>query len=147
MGPVVIINDVFQTSKKPDPCPWHPHYMRLHRWWKVLNLYHRDCASERSKVPLNSPEDSLGLSCWEVPYYCCSPSGGIRGFRSWVMPISCIVGRSHGSHICMQQMFTCQILWHTKNDIYNKNDIKMTYANKKKQTTKVETFPSLLAPH
>jgi hypothetical protein len=45
----------------------------------------------------------------------------------------------------MQQIFTRQIHWHTKNDIYHKNDIKITYANKK--TTKVEPYQSPLAPH
>jgi hypothetical protein len=42
-------------------------------------------------------------------------------------------------------MYIRQILWHIKNDIYNKNDIKIT--NKTKKTTKVETYPSPLTPH
>jgi hypothetical protein len=45
----------------------------------------------------------------------------------------------------MQQTYTHQILWHIKNDTYNKNDIKITYTNKK--TTRVETYPSPLVPH
>jgi hypothetical protein len=107
--------------------------MRLHGWRQVLYLYHQDCASERSEVLLYSSKDPLGLPNWEVPCYCCSSNGDSCGFWPWMTLISCIIGRLHGSHICMQQKFTRQILWHTKkkNYIYNKNDIKITYANKK----------------
>ena len=92
--------------------------MRLHGWWQVLYLCHWDCVSEHNKVPLNSLKDPLSLSCWEVPCYCCSSSGGSCDFWSWATPVSCIIGRSHGSHIYMQQMVTRQILWHTKKMIY-----------------------------
>ena len=118
--------------------------MRLHGWRQVLYLCHRDCASECSEVPLNSSKDPLSLPDWEVPYYYWSP-GGSCGFWPRTMPILCIIDRSHGSHICMQQTYTRQILWHTKNDIYNKNDIKITYANKKKlQRWRLTHLPSLL---
>jgi hypothetical protein len=132
--------------KQLDPCLRCPHYMRLHGWQQVLYLFHRDYASECSEVPLNSSKDPLSLPGWEVPYYCCSPGDSSCGFWPWMTPILCIISRSHGSHIYMQQMYTRQILWYKKKiDIYNKNDIKITYANKK--TTKVETYPSPLAPH
>jgi hypothetical protein len=88
--------------------------MRLHGWRQVLYLCHRDCASERSEVPLNSSKDPLGLSGWKVPCYCCSPSGGSRGLWPWTTPVPCIVGRSHGSHICIQQTYPSNTLAYKK---------------------------------
>jgi hypothetical protein len=118
--------------KQSDPHLRCPHYMRLHGWQKVLYLCHQDCASECSEVPLNSSKDPLSLPGWEVPYYCYSLGGGSYDFWPRKMLIPCIIGRSHGSHICMQQTYARQIRWHTKNDIYNKNDIKKNYICKKK---------------
>jgi hypothetical protein len=48
-------------------------------------------------------------------------------------------------HLHATNIYPSNTLAYKKNDIYNKNDIKITYANKK--TTKVETYPSPLAPH
>jgi hypothetical protein len=120
--------------------------MRLHGWHQVLYLCHRDCASECSKVPLNSSKYPLSLPGWEVPCYCWSPGSGSYGFWPRTTPVPCIIGRSHRSHICMQQTYIRQILWHIKkNDIYNKNDIKITYTKKKKlQRWRLTHLPSLL---
>jgi hypothetical protein len=74
----------------------------LQRGRKVLYLCHGNCASERSEVPLNPPKNPLGLPCWEVPCHCCSPDGGSYGLWPWAAPVPCIIGRSHGSHICTQ---------------------------------------------
>jgi hypothetical protein len=79
VGPVVIINDTFQTPKKLDPCPRRPHYMRLYIWWQILNLCHGDCASERGKISLYSSQNPLSLTGWKLS--CCywSPCGGRCG--------------------------------------------------------------------
>jgi hypothetical protein len=106
--------------------------MRLHGWRQVLNLCHRDCASECSKVPLNSSKYPLSLPGWEFSCYCWSPGSGGCGPWPRMMPVPCIIDRSHWSHICMQQTYIRQILWHIKKMmIYNKNDIKITYTTKK----------------
>jgi hypothetical protein len=120
--------------------------MRLHGWCQVLYLCHWDCASEWSEVLLNSSKDPLSLPGWEVPCYYWSPDGNNCNFWPRTMLVPCIISRSHGSHICMQQTYTRQILWHIKkNDIYNKNDIKITYTNKKKlQRWRLTHLPSLL---
>jgi hypothetical protein len=114
MGPVILKYSLTQTPKQLDPCPRYPHNMSLQGGRQVLYLCHGNCVSERSKFPLNLPQDSLSLSCWEVPRYCFSSNGGSCGFWLWVAPVLCIVGRSHGSHIFMQRTFTHQKLWFTK---------------------------------
>jgi hypothetical protein len=88
--------------------------MRLHGWWQVLYLCHRDCASERSEVTLNSSRDPLSLSSWKVPCYCRSPRGDNHGLWPWTMPVLCIVGRSHRSHICIQQTYPSNNLAYRK---------------------------------
>jgi hypothetical protein len=102
VSPVIIMHSSSQTPKQSDPCPRYPHHMSLHGGWQVLYLYHGNCASKISKVSLNPPKSPLGLSFWEVPCYCCSPGGGSCGLWLWAAPVPCKIGRSHGSHICMQ---------------------------------------------
>jgi hypothetical protein len=48
-------------------------------------------------------------------------------------------------HLHATNAYLSNTLAYKKNDIYNKNDIKITYTNKK--TTKVETYPSPLTHH
>jgi hypothetical protein len=111
--------------------------MSLHRGQQVLYLCHGNCASERSKVPLNPPKNPLGLLCWEVPCYCCSSGGGSCGLWPWAAPVPCKIGRPHGSHICKQhKVHPSETLLSKKHDIY---------ANKKKQYRwRLTHLPSLL---
>jgi hypothetical protein len=114
VGPVILINSLTQTSKQSDPCPRYPHNMSLQRGRQVLYLFHGNCASERSKVPLNLPKNPLSLSYWEVPCYCYSPGGSSYGLWPWAVPVPCIIGRSHGSHICTQHNVHPSKLCYTK---------------------------------
>jgi hypothetical protein len=102
MGPVILKYSLTQTPKQLDPCLRYPHNVSLHGGWQVLYLCHGNCASEFSEVPLNLPNSPLGLSCWEVPCYSFPPGGGSCGLWSWAVPVPCIIGRLHGSHICTQ---------------------------------------------
>jgi hypothetical protein len=47
--------------------------MRLHGWWHILNLYHRDCAGERGKVSLESSQHPLSLLDWNLSYVVVGP--------------------------------------------------------------------------
>jgi hypothetical protein len=119
--------------------------MSLHGWWQVLYLCHQDYVSEHSEVLLNLSKDPLSLSGWKVPCYYCSPSGGSHGLWPWMTPIPCIVGRSHGSHICIQYTFTHQLLWHTKKMIYiTKRHKNYICKQKKLQRWRLTHLPSLL---
>jgi hypothetical protein len=72
IGPAIMHNDIGQTPEKLDPRLWHPHYMRLHGRWEILDLGHGYCASERSEVALHSSQNSLSLSGWRSPCNCWS---------------------------------------------------------------------------
>jgi hypothetical protein len=102
MGPVILKYGLTQMPKKLDPCPRYPHNVSLQGGWQVLYLYHGNCASERSEVSLNPPQNPLGLSCWEVPFHRCSPGDWSCGLGPWATPVSCIIGKSHESHIFTQ---------------------------------------------
>ena len=119
--------------------------MSLHRGRQVLYLCHGNCASERSEVPLNLPKNPLCLSCWEVPYHCCSPGSGSCSLWPWAVPVPCKIGRSHGSHICTQHNV------HPSKTLLYKNMIYISKRHKnyicKQKTVQVETYPSPLAPH
>jgi hypothetical protein len=52
IDPVVMNDDVGKMPKKLDPIPWHPNYMRLHGRREILDLGHKNCASERGEAPL-----------------------------------------------------------------------------------------------
>lgn len=76
IGPDIMHDNIGQTLENLDPHPWHPHYMRLHGRWEILNLSHGYCVSERSEVALHSSQNSLSLSssrspcgCWSA--HCC----------------------------------------------------------------------------
>jgi hypothetical protein len=69
VGPAIVNDDIFQMPEKLDPGPWHPNYMRLHRWWEILDLGHGHCTSEHGEVPLHPSQHSLSLSGWRSP--CC----------------------------------------------------------------------------
>jgi hypothetical protein len=83
---------------------------------------------------------------WEFSCYYWSPGRSDCGPWPRMMHVPCIIDRSHWSHICMQQTYIRQILWHIKKMmIYNKNDIKITYTTKKKlQRWRLTHLPSLL---
>jgi hypothetical protein len=133
MGPVILMYSLTQMPKQSDPCLRYPHHMILHGGWKVLYLCHGNYASELSEVPLNPPKGPLDLSCWEVPCYCYSPGGSSCGLWTWAAPVPCIIGRSHGSHICTQHNDHPSKTLLYKNMIYiYQKDIKITYTNKKK---------------
>jgi hypothetical protein len=53
VGPAIVNHDVFQMPEELEQSLWHPNYVRLHRWWEILDLCHRDYASERGEVPLH----------------------------------------------------------------------------------------------
>jgi hypothetical protein len=147
VGPVIVIYSTGLTPEQSDPCTMCPHNMRLYGGWQILYLCHRDCASEHNKVPLNSPQDPLGLSYWEVPGYCCSHSDSNHGFWPWGTPVSCIIGRSHGSHICMHINFYPSNTLIQKHDIYIKKRHKNYICQKKKKLYRwrLTHLPSLLA--
>jgi hypothetical protein len=121
-----MINNIFQTPKKSDPRPWCPHYMRLHRWWQILNLCHGDCASERGKISLYSSQNPLSLTGWKLSCCCWSPCGGGCGPWPRTSPVPRIIhGRTgptsaHNRHISVK----CSGI---KKMIYIKNNIKITY--------------------
>jgi hypothetical protein len=95
--------------------------MSLHRDRHVLDLNHRHCASELSKVLLNMPKIPLSLSCGRVPCYCYSPGGGSCGLWSWTTPVPRKVGRPHRPHICIQHKgHPSETLSSKKHDIYLK---------------------------
>jgi hypothetical protein len=118
--------------------------MRLHGWQQVLYLCHQDYASERSEVSLNSSKDPLSLSDWKVPCYCCSPNGGSHGLWSWTTPVPCIVGRSDGSHICIQQMYSSNTLAYKKMIYITKRHKNYICKQKKLQRWRLTHLPSLL---
>jgi hypothetical protein len=142
MGPIVIINSVFQTLKQSDLRPWCPHYMRLHGWWQILNLCHRDGASERGKISLNSSQNPLRLTGWKLSSCCWSPYDSRCNPWSRMTPVPHIIHRSLRSHICTQYTRICQILWYKKM-IYKKKQHKNDICFKKKM---MQTYPSHLAP-
>jgi hypothetical protein len=119
--------------------------MRLHGWRQVLYLCHRDCASECSEVPLNSSKDPLSLPGWEVPCYCWSPR---RQLRLLAEDDACSVHNRQVArvpHLHATNVYPSNTLAYKKNDIYNKNDIKITYTKKKKlQRWRLTHLPSLL---
>jgi hypothetical protein len=109
--------------------------MSLHGGWKVLYLYHGNCASELSEVPLNPPKSPLSLSCWEVPCYYCSPGDGSCGLWLWATPVPCKIDRPHGSHICMQHNILPSKTLLFKNMIYISKRHKNYICKQKKNCT------------
>jgi hypothetical protein len=65
----IVKNNIFQTSEELEPGPRHPNYMRLHRWWEILDLGHGNCTSEHGEVSLHPSQKYLSLSDWRSP--CC----------------------------------------------------------------------------
>jgi hypothetical protein len=65
----------FPNAEELDPGPWHPNYVRLHRWWEILDLGHGNCTSERGEVLLHPSQNSLSLSGWRSPCCCCWSDG------------------------------------------------------------------------
>jgi hypothetical protein len=100
IGPAIVNDDVSQMPKKLDPSPWHPNYMRLHRWWEILDLGHGNCTSERGEVPLHPSQNSLSLSGWRSPCGCWSVDCCWYHLWSRTSPSPREVCRVHWSHIC-----------------------------------------------
>jgi hypothetical protein len=69
IGPAVVNDDVGQMPKKLDPSLWHPHYMRLHGRWEILDLGHRNCTSERGEVLLHPASKLSQPLRLEVPLW------------------------------------------------------------------------------
>jgi hypothetical protein len=59
IGPTIMHYGVGQTPEQLDPCPGYSYYMRLHRWWQILDLCHGHATGEGCQVPLYPPQYSL----------------------------------------------------------------------------------------